>query len=120
MQSADLHEELATLAANLSLLGTNVALAHIIPPEHLGTYERIFNSRGMKYRIVILMPDVPVLLNRNETRKCWPKTTPEYWVMKFHDEFLGAASDIQHLFHDNTNETPIETAGLLAGWLSTE
>jgi hypothetical protein len=110
----EIHEDLARLAADLVDTGRSVALAHIIPPEHLGVYRLIFAELGIRYGIVILMPRVPVLLSRNETRKCWPKTTPEYWVMKFHDEFQAASEDLARHFHDNTDETELETAASLS------
>jgi hypothetical protein len=109
-----IHADLAALAASLANLGQPVVLAHIIPPEHLDTYERILGDRGIETRIVILMPRRPILLARNETRKCWPKTTPEYWVNRFYDEFLAAAHDLERYFYDNTDETEIETASALS------
>ena len=64
------------------------------------------------------MPRVSTLLSRNETRKCWPKTTPEYWVMKFYDEFLAASHNVESYFYDNTDETEMETADNLSKLIS--
>ena len=114
VHSDELHEELAMLAATLADLGQPIAIAHIIPPEHVSVYHRIFSDLEIDFEVVILMPRVPALLSRNETRKCWPKTTPEYWVMKFHNEFEAASGDLARHFHDNTDETELETATHLA------
>jgi hypothetical protein len=112
--SDEIHASLAMLAASLANLDQPVALAHIIPPEYLDTYERILGGRGIETRIVVLMPRRPTLLARNETRKCWPKTTPEYWVNKFYDEFLAASRDLERCFCDNTDEIESETASALS------
>ena len=67
-------------------------------------------SSGVGYPIVVLMPHMATLLCRNESRKCWPKTTPEYWVKKFYEEFVSASQDIHDYFYDNSDETEMETA----------
>ena len=110
IHSDELHEDLALLAESLVDLGKPVALAHIIPPEFLPVYQHILDSGGVGYRIVVLMPQMSTLLCRNESRKCWPKTTPEYWVRKFYEEFATATQDIQDCFYDNSDETEMETA----------
>ena len=56
------------------------------------------------------MPQMDTLLCRNESRKCWPKTTLEYWVRKFYEAFVAASQDIQDHFYDNSDETEMETA----------
>jgi hypothetical protein len=118
-QPDDIHDKLALLAASLVHLGWGVALAHIILPDHLGVYDRIFRSSGVEYRNVILMPEYATLLSRNEARKCWPKTTPVYWVDKFYNEFLLSSDRCGRFFYDNTHETEAETAEKLSCLMST-
>ncbi|NKB66715.1 MAG: hypothetical protein GKR89_06630 [Candidatus Latescibacteria bacterium] len=113
IQPDDIHGELALLAANLASLGQAIALAHVISPHHLPIYERLFDQRSIDYQIAVLMPQVETLLARNQDRRCWPKTTPEYWVMKFYDEFLAAAP-LRPYFYDNTDQSPAATAAGLA------
>jgi hypothetical protein len=69
---------------------------------------------------VILMPEYATLLSRNEARKCWPKTTPVYWVDKFYDDFLSSSDRSGRFFYDNTHETEAETAENLSCLVSTQ
>ena len=114
VHSDEIHRDLVSWVEDLLHLGRPVVLAHVIPPAFLSVYEEVLAAQGVDYRIVILMPEVSTLLSRNATRKCWPKTTPEFWVMKFYDEFLSAPDDIKAYFYDNSRETEMETASSLS------
>ena len=105
---------LLTMAAGVAALGRPVALAHVVAPEAVPIYAAWFTGLGIPHRIVILMPALPTLLERNIARICWPKTTPEFWVRKFYDDYLAAPDDVRALFYDNTRETPEQTAAVLA------
>lgn len=110
----ELHPYLLTMTHGLATLGKPVALAHIVPPSLIPHYQAWLTERRVAHRIVILMPQTQVLLARNETRICWPKTTPEHWVLKFHEDYLNAPDRIQGFFYDNSEETPDQTAATLA------
>ena len=110
----EIHPYLLTMAEGFARLGRPVALAHIVPPSLIPHYQAWLTERRIAHRIVILMPQTPVLLARNATRVCWPKTTPEYWVLKFHQDYLDAPAAVRDLFYDNSAETPDQTAAALA------
>jgi hypothetical protein len=110
----EIHPYLLTMAEGFARLGRPVALAHIVPPHLIPHYQAWLKERHIAHRIVIIMPRMPVLLERNEIRVCWPKATPEHWVRKFHDDYLNAPEPIKALFYDNSDETPDQTATALA------
>ena len=110
----EIHSYLLTMAEGIARLSRPVALAHIVPPSIVPHYQAWLTERRIAHRIVILMPRTPVLLARNEARICWPKATPEHWVLKFHDDYLNAPDPIKALFYDNSDETPDQTAAALA------
>ena len=110
IDSNEIHQDLLVMAEGLVLLGKSAVIAHVIPPEFLPLYETFFRARQIDYRIVIFMPQESILLHRNTHRKCWPETTPEYWVIKFYRDFLNAPDDVKAHFYDNSHETAKQTA----------
>ena len=113
--SRELNDELLTMACGVVALGLSVVIAHVIVPKDLGRYQSFLSERRIAHRIVVLMPRESVVLERNLRRTCWPKTTPEYWVQKFRQDFLAAGESIVRYFYDNSDETAAETAANLAG-----
>ena len=91
-------------------LGRRAVIAQVVLPDTIDTYTNYLRAKGINYRFVVLMPSEPVTLQRNDTRKCWPNTTPEYWVKKFWDDLDGGPKAFRAEFHDNSNETPEMTA----------
>ena len=114
----EIHEYLLHMAEGMVLLGKSVAIAHVVLPEYLPRYQLFLRERGINHRVAILMPRMRVLLRWNAERICWPKTTPEYWVTKFYQDFLEAPEEVKALFYDNSHETPEETADRLYAMLS--
>ncbi|MCU0522739.1 MAG: ATP-binding protein [Anaerolineae bacterium] len=110
----EIHTALLTMALGVATLGKPVALAHVVAPDVVPPYKAFLHDRHIPHRIVILMPALPTLLERNAVRVCWPKTTPELWVRKFYDDYLTAPDEIRALFYDNTGETPEATAARLS------
>ena len=102
--------EICRIAEAFVRLGKRVVIAQVVLPDGIGTYRDYFVARGIDYRFIVLMPSMPVILRRNETRKCWPKTTPEYWVQKFWDDLDAGPESFRAAFHDNSDESPELTA----------
>ena len=109
----EIHPYLLTMAEGLVRLGKPVAIAHVVVPEVVRRYETWLGERGIPHKVVVLMPDQSILLERNATRDCWPKTTPEYWVLRFYQDYLCAPDAVKACFYDNSFETPEETAAAL-------
>jgi len=61
----------------------------------------------------VLIPSEDSVLERNRTRKCWAKTTPEYWVKKFCDDLNAGDEEFRTLLYDSSAELPEEIAGTL-------
>ena len=106
----EIHHDVLAMAEGFVLLGKSVAIAHVVLPEFLSLHEEALRERQIDGKIVILMPQESILKFRNTHRKCWPKTTPEYWVMKFYQDFLNAPEDVKAHFYDNSDETAEQTA----------
>ena len=96
------------MAAGLGHLGRDVVIAHVILPEWVAVYERFFEERGIQYRIVILMPNMDVILARNEERACW--WTEHGIIEMFQDALLAGDGHVRGLFYDNGGEGAEETA----------
>ena len=106
----EIHGELLAAAEGLAFLGQSAVLAHLILPAYVPMYEAFLRARSIDHRLVILMPERATLLSWNQERKCWPKTTPEYWVNRFYDDLLVASDDVKAYYYDNSHETPLQTA----------
>jgi len=106
------HNELLALAEGIVHLSHDVVIAHVVLPEWVPHYERYLVERGISHRIVILMPRMDVILDRNETRECW--WTERGIIERFHDALLAGDGHVQGLFYDNGEETAEETANRLA------
>jgi len=90
--------------------GKKVIIAQIILPDTVETYANYFKKKGISYRLIVLMPSEATILKRNETRKCWPKQTPEYWVRTFWAELDNGSERFREAFYDNSDETSELTA----------
>ena len=108
----EVHEEMLTMAEGLVHLGRDVVIAHVVLPEWVAMYERFFGERGIAYRVVILMPQMKVILQRNEERVCW--WTEHGIIERFQDALLAGDDHVRGLFYDNGGETAEETARRMA------
>ncbi len=106
--------DMLAMAAGILALGRAVVIAHVILPAQLVFYADFCAARGIAWQMAALLPREEVLLERNRTRVCWPKTTPEYWVLKFHADLQDAPDTFKRWYYDNSLETPAETAQRLA------
>lgn len=104
-------------AAALSALGMPSVIAQIVLPARMPYYERYCAERGIPFRAAVLLPREDVLLARNRERVCWPKTTPEQWVLKFQRDLYAAPASFARWYDDNSCETPEQTATRLAASL---
>ena len=109
----EIHNEMLVLAEGFVRLGKTVVIAHVILPEAMVIYHDFFTSHKIPYMAAVLMPAESSVLEWNLNRKCWPKTTPEYWVKKFYDDLKGGPASFQELFYNSTGETPERTASVL-------
>jgi hypothetical protein len=98
------------MAAGMAFLGKSSVIAHVILPEAFAMYDEYLAARGIPHRAVILRPGMPTLLERNRTRNCWPKPTPEYWVIKFDDDLSAAPESLRACYYDNSGESEERTA----------
>jgi hypothetical protein len=102
--------ELATMAEGFAWLGLGCVIAQVILPDTVPAYAAHFNARGIPWRLVALMPARDALLERSRTRATWPHPTPEEWVHRFQDDLLGLRPGGRISVHDNTEESPEQTA----------
>jgi predicted kinase len=107
-KDADL--EICRMAEAFVRLGKRVVIAQVVLPDTIEPYTNYFMEKGISYQFIVLMPSQTVILERNETRKCWPKTTPEYWVLKFRADLEAGPKAFRAAFYDNSNESPEMTA----------
>jgi len=105
-----LNDDLLSIAAGLAALGMSSVIAHVVLPASFPAYDAYLTACGLPHRIVALTPGMPVLRARNRTRTCWPKPTPERWIVAFADALLDAPGVAGSVYHDNARETEDETA----------
>lgn len=91
----------------LSLLGGNIVLSHIVMPEDMDKYIKMFESRNLKYKFFLLKPEYQTAVNRCQSRTCHTSVTPEYWIKHFYDVLNF---DDRVAVVDNTHMTAEETA----------
>lgn len=110
VEFSNIDEELLAMAAGMTALGKPVVIAQVILPAQMALYDKFCGRLGILWQAAVLMPQEEELLERNRTRKCWPKTTPEYWVKHFHAQLLGGPPAFARWYYDNSHETAEETA----------
>jgi len=110
VEFTEIDGEMLAMAAAMTALNKPVVIAQIILPAQLALYESFCESHSIPWQAAVLMPQEDVLLERNRTRRCWPKTTPEYWVKYFNAELLAASQSFKRWHYDNSRETAEETA----------
>ena len=103
----ELIDEIACEIDILSLYGENIVLSHVVLPEDLDKYIKIFVTRNLKYKFVLLKPDYQTAVERCQSRTCHTSVTPEYWIKHFYDLLKF---DDRVTVVDNTDMTPEETA----------
>jgi gluconate kinase len=98
---------LAEIALEIDILlalKRDIVLSHVIVPEDIPLYRRIFQSRQLRYKLFVLQPSYQAAVARSQTRTCFNHITPEVWVKHFYDLLSTmpsqAAQDV--VMFDNT------------------
>jgi len=91
----------------LSMLGDNFVLSHVILPEDMSKFTKIFEERNLNYHFFLLKPSYQTAVARCQTRTCHNSVTPEEWIKYFYDALVfGENVTVE----DNTNMTATQTA----------
>ena len=106
--SAEMLEEIGREIDLLSLYGKKMVLSHIVLPEDVDSYQKIFDERNLRYCFVLLKPEYDAAVQRCQTRTCHNNITPEFWVRHFYDALRFA--DGQVITIDNTELSAEQTA----------
>lgn len=86
--SGEALDEIAHEIDILAAFGNKIVLSHIILPEDWDRYKAIFSWRELRYRHILLKPDIDTVISRCNTRTCHKSVTPEYWIRYFHKRLL--------------------------------
>jgi len=81
----ELINEIAREIDILSLFCKNIVLSHIVLPEDFNKFKKIFESRKMKYKFILLKPKYQTAVERCQMRTCHTSITPEKWIKHFYD-----------------------------------
>ncbi len=101
-------DEIACEIDILSLFSGNIVLSHVVLPEDLVKFIKIFTTRNLKYKFILLKPEYQTAVERCQTRISHTSVTPEEWIKHFYD--LLMFEDCIFDIIDNTNLTAQETA----------
>ena len=66
-----------------------IVLAHVVFEEHLERFKKIFETRNMKYRFIMLRPNKEIAKARCRDREVHPQKTPDEWVDFFCENLSG-------------------------------
>ncbi|MCL1787065.1 MAG: AAA family ATPase [Defluviitaleaceae bacterium] len=86
--SQEIFDEISAEIDILSAIGRKIVLTHVILPKDIDKYQRLFESKGMDYRMVLLKPNYETAVKRTQTRTCFGSVTPEEWVRYFYDRLV--------------------------------
>jgi tRNA uridine 5-carbamoylmethylation protein Kti12 len=88
---------------------SNVVITHLVPPGVIPQYEVFYNKHDVSFDLIILLPPLETLIQRNKTRTCWENPTPDDVINKYYNIFIGAKNEYGHYFVNNSKLTPKET-----------
>lgn len=80
--------EIACEIEILSLFSKNIVLSHIVLPEDFNKYIELFESRNIKYKLILLKPEYQTAVERCRIRTCHTSITPEKWIKYFYDSLV--------------------------------
>ncbi len=92
----------------LSLFCNNIVLSHVILPEDYKKFIEFFESRTIKYKLILLKPEYQVTVQRCQIRTSHTSITPDKWIRHFYD--LLVFDDDQIYTIDNSYMTALDTA----------
>ncbi|MDD4296876.1 MAG: dephospho-CoA kinase, partial [Ruminiclostridium sp.] len=81
----ELINEIACEIDILSLFCKNIVLSHIVLPEDFKKFIELFESRNIKYKLILLKPEYQTVVERCQLRTCHTSITPEKWIKHFYD-----------------------------------
>lgn len=84
-------ETLAEIAAEIdaiSLFCTKIVLSHVILPQDMDRYIKIFSERNLDYHFYLLRPAYEEAVARCQSRTCHTSITPEQYVRYFYDKLV--------------------------------
>ena len=109
-QEGDVFDEVACEIDILSLFGENMVFSHVLMPEDMDKYIKIFDSCKLKHRFFLLRPIYETAVLRCQTRTCHGSITPEEWIRYFYDA-LVFDNGVEVV--DNTDKTAEQTAAYI-------
>lgn len=107
----ELIQEIAQEIDILSLFGNKFVISHIVLPEDLEKYIELFKSRNLKYKLVLLKPELENAIERCQMRTCHENITPKKWIKHFHDTLVFVGDEFVTI--DNTCLTEDETVDII-------
>jgi gluconate kinase len=89
------------------MYSSNVVITHVIYPEIFPVYTSFFERERMAMTLVVLVPTIDTVYQRNNTRTCWSVPTPQKYI----DDIYGKLSSNEYLpyFLDTTHQKPEQT-----------
>lgn len=104
--SDEILSEIAAEIDYVSLFSSRIVLSHVILPQDIDRYIRIFTERNLEYRFYLLRPAYEEAVARCQIRTCHKSITPEYYVKYFYDKLVFSEGII---VVDNTSLSIDET-----------
>lgn len=102
--------EIATEIDNISLFSNKFVLSHIILPQDLDRYIKIFTEKNLDYHFYLLNPLFEKAVERCQSRNCHNTKTSEDFVRYYHER-LTFTNGITII--DNTNLSVDETVNTI-------
>jgi len=96
----ELINEIACEIDILSVFSKNIVISHIVLPEDLEKYIKLFEARHLKYKLILLKPEYQTAVERCKNRTCHAVITPDKWIKYFYDILVF---DSRFYIVDNTN-----------------
>ena len=92
----------------LSLFSKNIVLSHVVLPEDFKKFIELFESRNIKYKLILLKPEYQTAVERCRIRTSHTSITPEKWIKHFYN--ILVFDDAQFDIVDNSDMTAQDTA----------
>lgn len=80
--------EIADEIDYISLFSDKIVLSHIILPEDMDRYIKIFNERNLDYHFFLLKPSYEEAVARCQVRTCHKTVTPENYIRYYYDKLV--------------------------------
>ncbi|MDD3972164.1 MAG: hypothetical protein PHC31_09660 [Clostridia bacterium] len=108
-------EELQEISNEIDILlslNKDIVLSQVIPPNDIQKYQKLFESKNLKYKIFVLHPSCSTSILRTQTRTCFNGVIDEKYVKYFYDELdiLRQHKNDNIIIFDNSNYSVEESA----------